>query len=368
MKKRAHLLALLAAVVVLFSATLGEEGESAVKLEKRFQDIYYKYQPAIVKVEVHFPRLMEGIIGYSRSEVGTGVVISPDGYIITTCQTVKNAGSVMITLYSRDEKTALLNKEEIPAKVVGCDEVSDVALLKIKRLKMDYISIDPNVEYQVGEPIFAMGFAMGNFPAQTSFGIISALSTTQLSESTATTTFLQIDCIVYYGGQGGPVVDANGKLVGIISLLKEAEEEISGWGIHYAIPVDKIYEVVEDLKKYGEVRRPFIGGLLLKVNNYIQQRVNSPYNYGLFVALVEEPSTLKEAGIKREDVILAIDGKKISTPNDFWSVINSKKSGDTVKLKVWRKGKELEIEMTLYSKKRLDDLVKEREEKKKGEK
>lgn len=260
-----------------------------------------------------------------RSVTGSGVIISSDGYIVTNNHVVDGA----------DELTVTLNdNREYSARVVGTDKSTDLALIKVSANNLPTLPIGNSDNLKVGEWVIAVGNPY-NLNNTVTAGIVSAkargLGATQGVES-----FIQTDAAINQGNSGGALVNVQGELVGINAMLYSQTGAYSGYG--FAIPTTIMTKVVEDLKQYGTVQRAVLGIRGGDVLNYInaqkeeKKEVDLGTNEGVYVAEVVEGSSAEAAGIKKGDVIVAVDGKKVTKMSELQELLSKKRPGEQVNL------------------------------------
>ncbi len=276
---------------------------------------------------------------------GSGVIISKDGYIVTNNHVVKGAGEHGI-------KVVLTDKREFDAKVVGLDENTDLAVIKIEANDLSVMSLGNSDNIQVGEWVLAVGNPLGLNNTVTA-GIVSALGRNigVNGGGYAIENFIQTDAAINPGNSGGALVDVNGQLVGINSAIKTNTGYYQGYG--FAIPVNIVRTVVEELIKTGKVVRGYIGVQIQTVDETMAKGLGLDKAKGVLVQSLQKGGAGEDAGLQAGDVILAVDGREVNASNELQVIINSKRPGDVAKLTVFRDGKTMEKDVTL--KPRQDD-------------
>lgn len=282
--------------------------------------------------------------GKTQAEaVGSGIIISEDGYIVTNNHVISaESSSYYYTIEKAAEITVKLYNDETPYKatVVGTDEYTDIAILKIEKDNLTPATLGKSEDVQVGEVAFAIGNPVGMDYSVTS-GIISAKDR-EVEVEGITYTAIQTDAAINSGNSGGALVNANGEVIGINTL------KLSGTGIEgigFAIPISSVTDIIEQLIEYKEVKRPYIGISGTSINSYTAQRYNLPE--GIYIESVEKSSSAEQAGLKQGDIITKIEGKEVSSINELNKVKYNYNIGDTVTLTVYRDNKEQEIKVTL---------------------
>ncbi|MBZ0202545.1 MAG: Do family serine endopeptidase [Ignavibacteria bacterium] len=275
---------------------------------------------------------------------GSGVIISKDGFIVTNNHVVKGAGDHGI-------KVVLTDKREYDAKVIGTDENTDLAVIKIEANDLPVMSLGNSDNIQVGEWVLAIGNPLGLNYTVTA-GIVSALGRNigVNGGGYAIENFIQTDAAINPGNSGGALVDVSGQLVGINSAIKTNTGYYQGYG--FAIPVNIVKTVTQELIKSGKVVRGYIGVQIQTVDETMAKGLGLDKSRGVLVQSVQKGGGGDEAGLEAGDVILSVDGKEVNASNELQVIINSKRPGDVAKLTVFRDGKTMEKDVTL--KPRLD--------------
>jgi serine protease Do len=281
--------------------------------------------------------------------LGSGVIISDDGYIITNDHVVGNASKVVITM---------TNGEHVDAEIVGKDPVSDIAVLKINKGSLPYVSLGNSDDVIIGEWVIALGNPFGLFEVNqkptVTVGVVSATGMKLSSgENRFYRNMIQTDAAINSGNSGGPLVNSNGEVIGMNTLIYTGNSFAGGnIGLGFAIPVNKIKKIVDQIKKDGKINRNYDIGLRLQpVDQNVQQYFKLKADvHGAIVVSVESGSASDDAGLKQEDIILSVNGEKIASDGDFWGIITEMNLSDNIKLKILRKGEEIEKEFKLQTK------------------
>ena len=305
-----------------------------------------KVLPSIVGITVEYT-VNSPYYGYSMkssaSATGSGVIISEDGYILTNNHIVNTSSSSSYYQVSQANKVTvkLYNDSTVyDAKIVGTDETTDLAVIKIEKNGLPAAELGNSDSVQVGEFSMAIGNPLGMESTVTA-GIISAVNRTITSDG-RNYTVIQTDAAINSGNSGGALVNSQGQVIGINTL------KLSGTGIEgigFAIPINSTIDVYKQLISDGKVKRPYIG---ISGKN-IDESTAKQYKLveGVYVVSVEEFSSAEKAGIKSYDIITEADGKQIKTMDELNEVKNSHNIGDTIKLKVYRNNEYIDIEITL---------------------
>jgi len=264
-----------------------------------------------------------------KEATGSGVIISPDGYIVTNNHVVNGA----------DELTVTLNdNREYSARIIGTDPNTDLALIKINGKNLPTLPIGDSDNLKVGEWVLAVGNPY-NLSSTVTAGIVSAKARSMGGEGSngpQISSFIQTDAAINPGNSGGALVNAKGELVGINAMLYSQTGSYSGYG--FAIPTTIMVKVVDDLKKYGTVQRAVLGIRGGDVLNYINAQkdekkdVDLGTNEGVYVAEVTEGSSAAAAGIVKGDVITEADDKKITKMSELQELLSKKRPGEKVTL------------------------------------
>ncbi len=261
---------------------------------------------------------------------GSGVIISADGYIVTNHHVVQEVQSI---------KVVLNDKREFDARLVGSDQTTDLAVLKIDEKELPYLRYGDSDALKLGEWVLAVGNPF-NLTSTVTAGIVSAKAR-NLGINTDRSTiesFIQTDAAVNPGNSGGALVNQVGELVGINTAIASRTGSYAGYS--FAIPSTIVRKVVEDLKKYGEVQRALLGVEIAGVNAEVAKEYNLDKIEGVYVASVTENGAAREAGLKAGDVILTIEGKKVNSNAELQELLSQYRPGDEVKIGVKRNGSE----------------------------
>lgn len=275
---------------------------------------------------------------------GSGIIISQDGYILTNNHVINSSSSSSYYAIGEANKVEvyLYNDETAyEAKVVGTDEQTDLAVIKIEREGLTAAELGDSDTVQVGEFAMAVGNPLGMQSSVTS-GMISAVNRDVTDSDGKTYKLIQTDAAINSGNSGGALVNSEGKVIGI-NTLKVSATGVEGMG--FAIPINSAKPIYEDLIQYNKVRRPYIG-----ITGRDLDEKTATYNKlvkGAYVVSVEEYSPAEKAGIKVGDVIVKADGKEITTMDELNEVKNAHSIGDTMTITVNRNGKEKDLTVTL---------------------
>ncbi len=273
---------------------------------------------------------------YVSKGAGSGVIISTDGYIVTNNHVIDGATSITVTL--RD-------KTSYQAKLVGKDSIIDVALLKIDATGLKAANFGDSDKLKVGDKAVAIGNPLGQLGGTVTDGIISALDRDVVIDD-ETMSLLQTDSAINPGNSGGGLFDGQGALIGVV-VAKSSGEEIEGLG--FAIPINDVVDILDDLKEYGYVRGRVSAGMqLVDISNSMY----SMYYYGntkegCYVHSVEFDSAAYKAGIQQGDRIVSVNSQEVATSADVEKALDNAKVGDEVTFEIERGGRTAEVRVTL---------------------
>ena len=276
-----------------------------------------------------------------ESGAGSGVVISSDGYILTCAHVVSGASNITVTIGDTD----------YPATVVGEDDTSDVAVLKIDATDLTPATVGNSDSLAVGESVLAVGNPLGELGGTVTSGIVSALNRSvsiQGSSSVNTMSLIQMDASVSPGNSGGGLFNMNGELVGIVNA-KSSDSDAEGLG--FAIPVNDAVKVAQELLENGYVTgRPYLGISYYAVTDAqtaAQLGVNA---YGVYIVEVVKGGPADKAGLQAGDRIVSVDGSEVATQSDLGTLMQNHKAGDTIEITVARGGQMQTVNVTLGEK------------------
>ncbi|MCH5176604.1 MAG: Do family serine endopeptidase [Prevotellaceae bacterium] len=289
-----------------------------------------------------------------QEAAGSGVIISTDGYIVTNNHVVENANDITITLNDNREFTA---------RVIGLDSTTDLALLKIDATDLPAIVIGDSDALKVGEWVLAVGNPF-NLTSTVTAGIVSAKARHVGKNQNGIESFIQTDAAINQGNSGGALVNTRGELVGINAMLYSNTGSYTGYG--FAIPVSIMKKVVNDLKTYGTVQRALLGISGMDLHNYIDskrhedEKFNADFgtNDGVYVAEVLEDGAAAAAGIKEGDVIVSIDGKKVTKMSELQEATTKFSPGEQTVVGYIRDKKERTATITFRNSKGTTNVVK----------
>ena len=360
----------------------GETVQAAVDLSNAFINIAEAVTPAVVRIEVERPRpVAEGGPGATpfgedlrrwfnlpeddprnpqdpqqqpppQIGGGSGFIVSPDGYILTNDHVVNGSSRLTVTLPDRRQYDAV---------VVGTDPTTDVAVIKIDDRNLPTLSLGSSEDIRVGEWVLAVGnpgFGGGSSLDYTvTAGIISALGrplnliADELRRQGSSVAqfaiadFIQTDAVINPGNSGGPLVNVRGQVIGINSAIASRTGFYQGYG--FAVPMDLARRVMEDLVEYGQVRRPLLGVSMRDVDLEDAEYLGLPRAAGALVSTTTEGSGAEAAGLKADDVIVAVDGEPVERSSQLQTRIAQRRPGDRVEIRFYRDGRPQEVSVRL---------------------
>lgn len=323
-----------------------------------FSNLVEQVSPAVVSVNVvkkmtkeellqqQVPEILKRFFGnqiiipqqntpQEKTAYGSAFFISKDGYLLTNHHVIEDASEVTIMLSDR---------REIDAKVVGSDQRTDVALLKVEGNNFPALSTGNIDQLKVGQPVLAIGSPFG-FDYSASAGIVSAKSRNMLGETSVP--FIQTDVALNPGNSGGPLFNTQGQVVGVNSRIFSGT---GGYmGLSFSIPIDVAMDVADQLKKNGKVTRSYLGVMLQDIDRNLAEAYKLPKPEGSLITQVAPNSPADKAGFKAGDVILKYNGTPISRTSDLLNYLNRTLPKQSIQLEVLRDDKAKVISATLAS-------------------
>jgi serine protease Do len=286
----------------------------------------------------------QGMPGQGRGQrqiqhgIGSGVIISPDGYIVTNNHVVEGAMEVRVTLHDR---------RSFPAKVIGTDKLTDLAVVKINATDLPAIAWGDSTKLVTGQSVLAIGNPFGQFQFSVTRGIVSAVNRSNPFRDDARKPggFIQTDAAINPGNSGGPLVNAHGELIGINTFLISDTGNFSGAG--FAIPTQTVHPVVEALIKNGVVHHGYLGVGLNDVTPDNAKFFNMTENTGALIASVTPDSPASRAGLKEGDVVTGVNGHAVENGGDLQVIVSEDAPGSKIQLDVMRNGHPEKIDLTV---------------------
>jgi S1-C subfamily serine protease len=324
------------------------------------RDIYKRDAPGVVYIKAQIVQRVESPFDFGLPQeqqgeaTGSGFVIDKDGTILTNAHVINGARKVTVQF---------ANKQQVDAKVLGKDESTDLALLKVdpEGLKLAPLALGTSRTVQVGDPAVAIGNPFGLERTLTT-GVISAVHRPiQAPNGFRIDDAIQTDAPINPGNSGGPLIDATGRVVGINSQIETGGSGSGSVGIGFAVPIDTAKRYIPELKRSGRVDRGYLGVGTRTIDKTLQG-LNLPAKHGALVESVTPGSPADQAGIRAGDIsatldgdqiqlggdiITEVDGKAIASNDELTAAIAGRKQGDKVKLTIVRGGKDKTVEVTL---------------------
>jgi len=297
------------------------------------------------------PKVEKGKKEKTKIGGGSGFIVSPDGYIITSNHVVEDRTADYTIIFDPNKK--------FESKVVSRDPINDIAILKVNAKNLPFLELGDSEKIELGQTVIAIGNALGEFHDTVSTGVVSGLSRyiTAFSginrQAERLRGLIQTDAAINPGNSGGPLVDIDCKVIGVNTATV-----IDAQNIGFAIPINYAIKDLEEVKKYGKVRRPFLGVKYILLNKEIAEKNKLPVNYGAFVVreTLGEPAIIKgsaaeKAGLQEFDIILECEGKKITEEDSLSRLLQDHEVNNEISLKVLRNKKEIFVKVKLEEKK-----------------
>lgn len=283
---------------------------------------------------------------------GSGFIVDKSGIILTNRHVVIDPQAEYVVV--------LNDKRKFKAKVLARDQINDIAIIKINEENLPVLELGDSSNLELGQTAIAIGNTLGNFENTVSAGVVSGLSRKIkaidiLEQKTQSLKgLIQTDAAINPGNSGGPLINTQGKVIGINAAMVFGAENVG-----FTIPVNAAKKDLDDLKKYGKLRQPFLGLRYIPISKKLQEDYNLPVNYGALVISEEIPGgeavvpggPAEKAGVKEADIILGIKNKKITLKNSLQDILQEFKVGDKIELKVLRGKGEILLKAILADKK-----------------
>ncbi len=271
---------------------------------------------------------------------GTGFIITEDGYIVTNHHVIEGATKINVTLSDGFTYAAVL---------VGSNDTNDVALLKANATGLRPVKLGSSRAMQVGDQVVAIGNALGELSSSLTVGYVSGIDRDITTDGTVIN-MIQTDAAINSGNSGGPLFNAKGEVIGI-TTAKYSGTTSSGAsieGISFAIPMDDVIDMIEDLRDFGYIKSAYLGVMVQEVDPEVAETYNFPQ--GVYVKEVTAGACAEKAGVQAKDIIIELGGYKVRTLNDLSRALRALEPGETVTIMVWRSGQQLILDITLDSK------------------
>lgn len=271
------------------------------------------------------------------SSIGSGVIITPDGYILTNNHVISGGNQVRVTLH---------DKREYDAVVVGRDPSTDLAVIKINGSNLPHIILGNSDHLEVGEWVMAVGNPL-RLRSTITAGIVSALSrdVQVINDRMRIENFIQTDAAINRGNSGGALVNIAGELVGINTAIATESGAYQGYG--FAIPVNMAFKIAEDLMMFGKVQRAYLGVQIESVNQRRAGELRLPEITGVEIVGLVRGGAAETSGLRRNDVVLKVGNVPVGEANELQAQIAMFRPGEKVTLRVWRNGREFDLDVTL---------------------
>jgi serine protease Do len=279
----------------------------------------------------------------TKTSLGSGVIIRPDGYILTNQHVILQGSRIHVTL---------VGDREFEATLVGADSDSDLAILKVKSADdLPHVAMGHSDDLMVGETVIAIGNPFGLSHSVTT-GVLSAIDRTLQAEGQTYYDFLQTDASINPGNSGGPLLNLNGELIGINTAIYQKAQ-----GIGFAIPVDRARRIVNDLISFGEVQVPWVGALVQNLTPELAHHFG--VRRGVLVRGVEADSPASRGGLERGDLIAAIDGREVRSSDEYEQRVRDHTADSQLRFSLTRDGAErtVTVQASQYPLDRADDLA-----------
>lgn len=325
--------------------------------ESTVMKVVEQANPAVVSIIItkdvpKFERYyMYGMVqnGTEKQEVGggSGFFISSDGYIVTNTHVVDDANAEYTVMTSDNKKYS--------AKVIAKDSNQDVAVIKIDGSNFPFLEFGDSAKLKLGQSVIAIGNALAQYSNSVSVGIVSGLSRSIVAgdgsgNSEQLSGVIQTDAGINAGNSGGPLLDLRGNVIGVNVAMEQGAENIS-----FALPSNTVKNIVDSVKKYGKIVKPYLGVRYSVITPELKAQNNLSVDYGVIIGRGQSPNQLAvipgspadKAGIVENDIILEVDSVKLDSTKSLASIIGQKQVGDTVKIKLLHDGKEKTIDVKL---------------------
>lgn len=282
---------------------------------------------------------------------GSGVVISPDGYIVTNNHVVEGANKIEVTFNDKHKRTAT---------IIGTDPSTDLALIKVEASELEYLTFADSDQVKVGEWVLAVGNPF-NLTSTVTAGIVSAKARNIniLGDGSTIESFIQTDAAINPGNSGGALVDMEGNLIGINAAIASRTGSYEGYS--FAIPSNIVKKVVEDFLQYGALQRAYLGVTISEITEELATDKGISEMSGVYVIDVTDNGGAKAAGIKADDIILSINNISVNSNSQLVGIVGQYRPGDKVKVEILRKDDLIEMEVTLKNLEGTEEMHKEGE-------
>ncbi len=337
-------------------------GESSLSRQDAIVGARRRVSPSVVSVTAYRTQLVYASRGWDEwfqqfrgrmptlakqryPSYGSGVIVNPDGYILTNEHVIRDAEEIYVTM---------TDSTEVLATLIGRTPEFDLALLRIEGRNLPFAPLGDSDQLEIGETVIAIGspftYLFNDTQPTVTAGVISALHRDVKQTSRAVQIFknmIQTDAVVNPGNSGGPLVSADGLVVGINTFIFSSSSGSSNIGMGFAIPVNTAKMVIDELRQYGRFRNVWTGLIVKELTPDVIKQLAIPFNTGLVVAQLEQGGPAEEAGIEVGDVIIEINGKTILDASQAERVIFGRQVGDDLEVVIWRDGRTLDVKLKL---------------------
>ena len=288
---------------------------------------------------------------YTQEGQGSGFVIDKEGHILTNYHVIENAREIYVTLHGHEK--------QIRATIVGVDKAHDLAVIQIKAADLHPMTLGDSSNLQVGQKVYAIGNPFG-LNGTLTLGIVSSIRGIREPDGMQIEDAIQTDAAINPGNSGGPLLNSHGEVIGINTMIASSVGQSAGIG--FAIPINTAKAVLNDLVTLGRVRRPALGVRTIPIDAELASELGLASDYGLLIVQAVPGGAADRAGLRGGteraylgnmqifiggDLIVAIDGKEITSQQDLSQVMNNHRAGDTVKVTIYRGKKKLEVNVEL---------------------
>jgi S1-C subfamily serine protease len=303
--------------------------------QNQIVSVVEKVKPSVVNISTVRIMRDQFLHVHPVQGVGTGVIVDAAGYIVTNYHVIAGANQVTVTLS---------DGRKPKGKIVGADPGSDIALIKIEADGLKAAAMADSARLKVGQFVIAIGNPFGILlpGAAATTGIVSALNRTINAEGRMYENLIQTDAAINPGNSGGPLLDIEGRVIGINSAMIPFAQ-----GIGFAIPIDHVRETMDDIVKFGRVRRLWLGIIAMPNSKEVAQYYNLPTDKGVIAARIVINGPAHIAGISPGDVIIEVDGTKLKDVVDIKRALKGKQPGDTVETKLIHAGEQVSVMIRL---------------------
>lgn len=318
-------------------------------LSEAFRVVHQSVAPAVVLIQTtgdwsaRLPRFHPRIEPPDENDqplgMGSGVIISPDGYILSNHHVVREADSIGVVLQDR---------RRLQAQVVGVDSLIDIALLKVEAQDLPVAELGHSADLRIGDWVLAIGYPLGMGTTLT-HGIVSALGrdANVIGGNFGIESFIQTNAVINPGNSGGPLLDLQGRVVGINTAISTRTGYYIGYGL--AVPIDLAREAVDDLLTHGRIVRGYLGISMVGVDDATvrSQGLDLDPPRGVLITSVQEGSAAEAGGLQDDDILLTVDGEEVNVPNQVQTLIYARDPGDVMELGLLRAGETTQLLVTL---------------------